>query len=128
VFYGIKLISKINWSGPKTETNVTDNQVYQPITVADKYQHLILKGLDKSWVLVTIDDGQSSSSIDLDQGETKTFKALKSFKVRIGNAGGVQIQFNGKLLGLLGTTGQVVEIQLPPGPGGLRTTDEIRAN
>lgn len=70
-----------------------------------------------------MDDGQSSSEVDLDQGETKTYKALKSFKLKLGNAGGVQVQFNGKPLGILGTTGQVVEIQLPPGSGGSDDSD-----
>jgi hypothetical protein len=115
LFFGIRLLSKINWGGSKPEPNMADTQTYQPIHVADKYQHLILKGLDKSWVMVTMDDGQASSEVDLDQGETKTYKALKSFKLKLGNAGGVEVQFNGKSLGVLGTTGQVVEIQLPPG-------------
>lgn len=124
VFYGVKWISQIKWSGTKTEATATDSAVYQPVQVEDKYQHLILKGLDKSWVQVSMDDGQSSSEVDLDQGETKTYKALKSFKVKVGNAGGVQIQFNGKPLGILGATGQVVEIQLPPGPdGSVENTD-----
>lgn len=118
VFYGAKLVSKIKWGGTKTEAGADEASVYQPVTVVDKYQHLILKGLDKSWVQVTMDGGQSSSEVDLDEGETKTYKALKSFKVKVGNAGGVQIQFNGKPLGILGATGQVVEIELPPGPDG----------
>lgn len=128
VFYAAKLLSNIKWGGPKTDTTASDTTGYQPVSIADKYQHLVLKGLDKSWVLVTIDDGQSSSSIDLDQGETKTYKALKNFKVRLGNAGGVQIQYNGKLIPLLGTAGQVVEIQLPPGSGGNDVVQETDDN
>jgi cytoskeleton protein RodZ len=116
-----KLVSRVKWSAPKTEAAATIPDGFQPVTVADKFQHLVLKGLDKSWVLVTLDDGQSSSEVDLDQGETKTYKAMKNFKVRLGNAGGVQIQFNGKPLGVLGAEGQVVEIQLPPGLGGSGT-------
>jgi len=115
LFYGARLISKIKWNVPKTEETSMATSVYHPLEVGDKYQHLILKGLDKSWVMVTMDDGQSSSQVDLDQGETKTYKALKTFKLKLGNAGGVEVQFNGKSLGVLGTTGQVVEIQLPPG-------------
>jgi hypothetical protein len=124
VFYGARLVSRIKWNGtPSAATTTNSPAAYQPIVVGDKYQHLILKGLDKSWVLVTMDDGQDSSEVDLDQGETKTYKALKSFKLKLGNAGGVQVQFNGKPLGVLGTTGQVVEIQLPPGPGGSNDAD-----
>lgn len=114
LFYGVKLVSKIKWNAPKA---AAAKAAPAPVTVADKYQHLILKGLDKSWVLVTMDDGESSSEVDLDQGEVKTYKAVKNFKLKLGNAGGVDVQFNGKPLGILGTTGQVVEIELPPGSG-----------
>jgi cytoskeleton protein RodZ len=115
LFFGIQLVSKIKWGGPKAPAATAAPAA--PVTVADKYQHLILKGLDKSWVLVTMDDGESSSEVDLDQGEVKTYKAVKDFKLKLGNAGGVDVQFNGKPLGILGTTGQVVEIELPPGSG-----------
>jgi hypothetical protein len=71
--------------------------------------------LDKSWVLVTLDDGKSSSELHISQGDVRTFRAEKSFKLRIGNAGGVDLQLNGKPLGVLGTTGEVVEITLPEG-------------
>lgn len=113
LYGGYRLLSKVQWGGSKTPAAAST--AYASIPVADKYQHLVLKGLDKSWVLVTMDDGQSSSEVDLDQGETKTYKALKSFKLRLGNAGGVDVQFNGKPLGILGTEGQVVEIILPSG-------------
>jgi hypothetical protein len=93
---------------------VSSSQVSET-AVEDKFQHLVLKGLDKSWVLVTMDDGQSSSEVDLSQGEVRTYQAVKNFKLRLGNAGGVDIQLNGKPLGVLGTTGQVVEITLPVG-------------
>ena len=120
VFYGgQKLAGKIKWTAPKPEAKAEEPQTSGPVKVADKYQHLILKGLDKSWVQVTLDDGESSSEVDLDQGEVKAYKAVKSFKLKLGNAGGVDVQYNGKPLGILGTTGQVVEIDLPPGSGGM---------
>lgn len=123
IHYASRIISNWKWTSspkPSSPSSVAGASA-ELAPVADKYQHLILKGLDKSWVLVTIDDGKSSTQVDLDQGETKTYKALKNFKVRLGNAGGVEVQYNGRPLGVLGTTGQVVEIQLPPGADGLRT-------
>jgi cytoskeleton protein RodZ len=117
LYYGGKLISHIKWGGPKVEAKQDDSKPFEMVKVADKYQHLILKGLDKSWVQVTMDDGESSSEADMDQGEVKSYKAVKNFKLKLGNAGGVDVQFNGKPLGILGATGQVVEIELPPGPG-----------
>lgn len=80
--------------------------------VPDGFQHLVLKGLDLSWVLVTM-DGQSTSEVILDPGEVKTYKAREKFTVRLGNAGGVDLQFNGRSLGVLGPVGQVIEISLP---------------
>lgn len=120
-------LSKIHWPvakaapapdftpAPVTVPASQSQTVAHGQAVADKYQHLILKGLDKSWVLVTLDDGKSSSELDISQGDVRTFRAEKSFKLRIGNAGGVDLQLNGKPLGVLGTTGEVVEITLPEG-------------
>jgi len=113
-YYGRKLLSKISWNAPKAESAANAPAGTDPVKVADKYQHLVLKALDKSWVLVTMDDGQSSSEADMDQGEVKTYQAVKNFTLKLGNAGGVDVQFNGKPLGILGTAGQVVEIKLPP--------------
>ncbi|HEY5037647.1 MAG TPA: DUF4115 domain-containing protein, partial [bacterium] len=123
-YYGVKALRRVNWGGSKPQAQVDLSKSYVPIKVADKYQHLILKALDKSWVLVTMDDGQSSSEADMDQGEVKTYKALKNFKLKLGNAGGVDVQFNGQPLGILGVQGQVVEISLPQGTETTDSTDQ----
>jgi transcriptional regulator with XRE-family HTH domain len=115
VHFGGKLLSKISWGGGSAEKTSETPDVLALVKVQDKYQHLVLKALDKSWVLVTMDDGQSSSEADMDEGEVKTYQAVRNFKLKLGNAGGVDVQFNGRSLGVLGTTGQVIEIQLPPG-------------
>ncbi len=60
-----------------------------------------------------MDDGKSTAEVDMDEGEVKIYQAVKSFKIKIGNAGGIDIQYNGKPLGVLGVTGQVVELNLP---------------
>jgi cytoskeleton protein RodZ len=86
---------------------------YETSKVADKYQHLIIKALDKSWVLVTTDDGRTRTEADLARGEVRTYRASNNFKIKLGNAGGVDVQFNGKPLGVLGPAGQVLEITLP---------------
>lgn len=116
IHYGRKLFSKITWGSSEAKTSSIVSGGLEPVKVADKYQHLILKALDKSWVLVTMDDGQTSSEADMDQGEVKTYQAVKNFTLKLGNAGGMDVQFNGKPLGILGTAGQVVEIKLPPDP------------
>jgi len=114
VLFGKKAVSSIHWPSPSASTKSAVRPA-DGVWVQDKYQHLILKGIDKSWVLVTMDDGQTSSELDLDEGEVKAYKAERSFKLKIGNAGGVDVQFNGRSLGVLGILGQVVEIELPGG-------------
>ena len=115
IFYGWKALSRVHGGGSKPKA-VESAPVQEPLKVADKYQHLIIKALDKSWVLVTGDNGRFKSEADMVKGEVKTYKALKNFKLKLGNAGGVDVQFNGRPLGVLGTSGQVVEITLPNGP------------
>jgi transcriptional regulator with XRE-family HTH domain len=113
-YYTQRGVASIQWSQfvPKTTTA-------EPIpggmdfNVPDKYQHLVLKGLDKSWVQVVTDDGKNTFEDDMDEGDVKIYQAVNNFKIKIGNAGGVDIQYNGKALGVLGVTGQVVEIDLP---------------
>jgi cytoskeleton protein RodZ len=102
------------WHWPTfASSNPVSAALVPGLAIKDKYQHLILKGLDQSWILVTMDGGQASSEFDLAPGEVKSYRALQSFKLKIGNAGGVDVRFNGRPLGVLGATGQVVEISLP---------------
>lgn len=117
-YYGLKALS--HWRGTAASTAPTPQASAGDYVVQDKYQHLLLKALDRSWVLVQSDDGAIRTQLDLEAGQFKVLKAQKNFRVRIGNAGGVVVQYNQTPLGILGTTGQVVEIQLPPGPQGLR--------
>jgi hypothetical protein len=111
--YTQKNAPSIQWSQlvPKAPAEVSPGVAAQD--VPDKWQHLVLKGLDKSWVQVVVDDGKNTSEVDMDEGDVKVYQAAKNFKVKIGNAGGVDIQYNGKPLGVLGVTGQVVELNLP---------------
>ena len=113
----VKRLAAGAWHWP-TSSKAASTSFLPGLPVKDKYQHLILKGLDQSWILVTMDGGQSSSEFDLAPGEVKSFRALQSFKVKIGNAGGVDARFNGKALGVLGATGQVVEMSLPSDASG----------
>jgi len=113
VHFGKKALTGIQWGSGSPASPSQGAGTPKGGLVADKYQHLILKGLDKSWVLVTMDDGQTSSELDLDEGEVKAYKAERNFKLKLGNAGGVDVQYNGKSLGVLGILGQVVEIELP---------------
>lgn len=74
--------------------------------------HLKIEATDKVWMRITIDDREKKEYL-LNPGQTVYLEALKSFKVHIGNAGGVKVYLNNEDLGKLGEPGQVVYLNLP---------------
>lgn len=67
---------------------------------------------DTIWLLITADNADPQE-MTLKPGETVTFQAQEGFSLKLGNAGGAKIIFNGKELGKLGEKGQVVKLTLP---------------
>ncbi|MGO8920558.1 MAG: helix-turn-helix domain-containing protein [Stellaceae bacterium] len=68
---------------------------------------LTLKLSETSWLRVLV-DGQSVMEGEFPQGTVRTFHGNKAL-VRIGNAGGVDVEVNGQSVGKLGNSGDVVE-------------------
>lgn len=67
---------------------------------------LEVSALEKSWLSVSADGRQVYSGI-LQTSETKELEGQQTARVRTGNAGGIQVVFNGKPIGPLGPKGQV---------------------
>jgi len=67
---------------------------------------------EDTWLKVIADDARATEH-NLKPGETIELKANTMFNVLIGNAGGVSVQLNGKPVPVSGTSGQVVNLQLP---------------
>jgi cytoskeletal protein RodZ len=67
---------------------------------------------DTTWLLVTI-DGTQKKEILLKPGESAKWQADQNFSLKIGNAGGIKLVFDGKNLGPLGKKGQVIRLNLP---------------
>jgi hypothetical protein len=67
---------------------------------------------DTTWLLVTIDE-TSSKEVLMQPGDSLTWHARKGFSLKIGNAGGIRLIFNGKEMHRLGEKGQVLKINLP---------------
>lgn len=63
---------------------------------------------ERSWVQVWA-DGRSVLAQTLPPGTTRSFSADQSVRMRVGNAGGVDITANGIHQGRLGSTGQVLD-------------------
>jgi cytoskeletal protein RodZ len=66
---------------------------------------------DIVWLLITVDDA-APKEMTLKLGETVTFQAQEGFSLKLGNAGGVKVLFDGKNIGKLGRKGQVVKLNL----------------
>ena len=59
------------------------------------------------------EDRHPSEQMILKPGETLDRFASESFTVDIGNAGGIDIVFQGKPVGNIGKSGQVVHLRFP---------------
>jgi len=77
---------------------------------------LVLEGMVKSrtWIRIHIDDQQPKEYI-FHPGSRIHWKARHGFNVLIGNAAGIEFEFNGKKIENLGDMGQIVRLRLPEG-------------
>jgi cytoskeleton protein RodZ len=82
--------------------------------------HLVVRAVEPTWLRVQVDDGQVAEEL-LQAGAVREWSATKRFTLTVGNAGGVEIDLNGKRLPSLGAKGAVIQrLVLPqeqPGSG-----------
>ncbi len=78
---------------------------------AKKLLYLSIKAREVSWLNVVVDSDKVHDMI-LKAGEKVSWQASVGFKITIGNAGGVDVFFNGKKMGPYGKPGQVRRIYL----------------
>jgi len=75
---------------------------------------LAARAVELTWMAVRADDGQERQVL-LQKGQTARFVADTHFMVTVGNAGGVELLLNGKLMPSLGASGQVIrDLAIPP--------------
>ena len=74
---------------------------------------LQLKAVEETWVRIQIND-QPEHEMTLKPGETTSHQALKRIHLMVGNAGGLDIIFNGKPLERFGKSGEVVDLIFTP--------------
>lgn len=83
-----------------------------PVSAEDKIA-LNVSANEETWFSLSA-DGKTVFSGILAEGENKAFRAKDNARMRIGNAGGLDIVFNGKATGPLGPLGQVVTVVFTP--------------
>ncbi len=72
---------------------------------------IVLRGkvTRKTWVAVIVDNQQPKTYM-LFPGDVEIWQAKKTLKIKIGNAGGINLNYNGKSLGKLGVEKEVVTL------------------
>ncbi len=76
-------------------------------------RHILrVQAREQTWIKVQADD-QPEFEVLLEPQEKAVWTARRQIKVILGNAGGVDMTFNGKKVGPFGETGQVVHLQFP---------------
>ena len=86
-----------------TITPTPTEKVYRGVEVS-----IVLR--ERSWLQVTVDGVRVHEGI-LEAGDTRKWEGTRSVALRAGNAGGVVVKLNGELLGPLGETDEVIDIE-----------------
>jgi len=73
---------------------------------------LLVDTMQRTWVRVSI-DRNPPFEVMLHPGERVLWKGAERIHLRIGNAGGIRITYNGTPLGDLGKSGEVIEREFP---------------
>jgi cytoskeletal protein RodZ len=77
-------------------------------------QRLVIHAVEPTWIRVQVDDGQVSEEL-LPAGAGREWTAARRFVLTVGNAGGLEIDLNGKRMPALGARGAVIQkLVLPP--------------
>ncbi len=84
----------------------------EPAAITGKEHTLDISAIETTWLLVKIDDTEVKDML-LNQGESLRFSAKQGFSLKIGNAGGIKLIFDGKDIGIPGEKGMVVNLDLP---------------
>ncbi len=74
---------------------------------------LKLSATERTWLSIS-SDGKEIFAGFLQPSESKTLTGLDRATMRVGNAGGIEVLWNGKVISPLGTRGQVLTIRITP--------------
>ncbi|MDO8427216.1 MAG: DUF4115 domain-containing protein [Deltaproteobacteria bacterium] len=94
----------------KTDANAVKAEP-RPAPAVEAQHTLSVKANEFSWIKIRIDEGEPFDVV-LREGEGIVWKAKDVFSLIVGNAGGVTLTYDGKVLPPLGKSGEVVSFKL----------------
>ena len=84
-----------------------------PVSVDRKEHRLEIIARETSWVRIGFENGSHEEAL-LRAGVSKDWRFSGPAVLKIGNAGGVSLRFDGKDLGVPGKSGQIMNLNFPP--------------
>lgn len=112
VWIGNYMVGYFSSQGVKQNTNKQpisqQVQKQSPPTAKSQKATVLIEARQRCWIEVLVDDKAEFNGILL-PGQTKNFTGKEKVLIKAGNAGGINITFNNKNLGLMGQPGQVIE-------------------
>jgi cytoskeleton protein RodZ len=90
----------------------TGKSILPPAAAAGKMYHLVIEARELTWIRITEDRNPSYQAL-LKPGDKIERMASDYFQLDIGNAGGINLTFQGKPLGSIGKQGQIIHMRLP---------------
>jgi len=98
---------------PKTEEILISPPSPQPTSTTsiaeEKPLSLQIKAVEKTWMRIQV-DGQPEQEMILKPGEGGFHQGLKQIRLLVGNAGGLDLVFNGRPLERFGKSGEVITL------------------
>jgi cytoskeleton protein RodZ len=95
------------------QTAAAPGVTVQPLAAAaGKMNHLVFEARELTWIRIT-EDRNPAYQVLLKPGDKIERMASDYFQLDIGNAGGLDLTFQGKSLGSLGRKGQIIHMRLP---------------
>ena len=96
------------------ETKTEELKASEPLPTAPakKAHHVVITASDTVWLQIRFEDGKIDEVL-LRSGGSKRWEFDGTAMLKIGNAGGVSLKFDGKDLGTPGNTGQVLNLTFP---------------
>lgn len=91
----------------------TQTMEVSPPTVEGKPFSLELKAIEETWVQIQV-NGQSQTEALFKPGEGSSYQATNRIELLIGNAGGLDMVFNGRMMERFGKSGEVVTLVFTP--------------
>ncbi len=85
---------------------------------------LSVTAIEEVWVGITVDGKEEAQEL-LQAGDFRTWEAEGSLKIRVGNAGGIELELNGKPLEPLGERGQVATRTFSRKKEEVKTTEKV---